>query len=139
MSNSPDFRWSSYLDLARELSERPNASEASLRSAISRAYYAAFHAARRVLLAKGVQIPDHGDAHGRIWHECRSRQGRELRPVGIKGRALRDDRDSADYEDSFHGDIEEATRYALINAEWIVRQTEAIWEAIDRQRRSTEQ
>ena len=55
MSSSHDFTWTEYLDLAGELvtSPRANAVEASLRSGISRAYYAAFHAAKDFLATSG--------------------------------------------------------------------------------------
>lgn len=51
------FHWSEYLDLARELAQQPT-DEAKLRSAISRAYYAAFIKSRNFLQQReGLNIP----------------------------------------------------------------------------------
>jgi uncharacterized protein (UPF0332 family) len=62
------FDWSNYLSLAQMLVNQPNEAgmeEAALRSAMSRAYYAAFCAARNFLHDRGEWLPtesrlDHG-------------------------------------------------------------------------------
>ena len=46
------FDWTEYARLAEELGTRPD--EASLRTAISRAYYSVYHQARDYLLAEGI-------------------------------------------------------------------------------------
>jgi hypothetical protein len=50
-----------FLELAERLSKTH--SEAELRSAVSRAYYGAFHAARLKLEACGVILPESAEAH----------------------------------------------------------------------------
>jgi hypothetical protein len=50
------FDWSRYLDLADELARRVS-DEAAERSAISRAYYAAFGMSRRHLVQSGIVVP----------------------------------------------------------------------------------
>ncbi len=59
------FRWADYLDLAEELVQRGESgslSDACMRSAISRAYYAALLTARNWLREEmGVEVSD--DAH----------------------------------------------------------------------------
>ncbi len=52
-----------FLRLAGKLAAVPSADEAQIRTAISRAYYAAFHAAKGCLTAIGVRI---GHNHGEL-------------------------------------------------------------------------
>jgi len=58
-----DFR--DYLTLARTLAG--GATEAEWRSASSRAYDAAFHVARVLLLGLGFRVPQADRAHGYLW------------------------------------------------------------------------
>lgn len=54
------FDWLEYLNLAQELAgqaTKPSSQEAKLRSAVSRAYYAAFCEARNHLRGEGHSIP----------------------------------------------------------------------------------
>ena len=48
------FDWTEYARLAEELGTR--ADEASLRTAISRAYYSVYHQARDYLLGEGIPL-----------------------------------------------------------------------------------
>ena len=57
------FDWNEYLSLATTLSEK--ADEASQRTAISRAYYAAFHAATLHAKRNGYQ----GGTHRKLWNK----------------------------------------------------------------------
>jgi uncharacterized protein (UPF0332 family) len=94
------FDWTKYLILAKELSERAN-DEASLRSAISRAYYAAFCTARNRLLQEGEEIPRTGEAHNLVWEKYRESAHRGRKKIGVIGDRLRRSRNIADYEDEF--------------------------------------
>ncbi len=86
-----------YLVLARTLAR--GATEAEWRSATSRAYYAAFHVARSLLVALSFRVP-HGDrAHGYLWmrlsnagHTATIQAGRDLND-------LRQERNRADYDE----------------------------------------
>ena len=94
------FDWNEYLNLANELAKRPD--EASKRSAVSRAYYSAFHFARAWLENRSVPVPRDGTAHQIVWEEF-ERIGDETssqnpRHVGQQGRRLRDERNRADYK-----------------------------------------
>ena len=60
------FRWTEYLRLARELAFRDN--EAAMRSAVSRSYYAAYHAARHHMAAAGAESSRYGP-HQAVWNE----------------------------------------------------------------------
>lgn len=55
-----------YIALATRLSDRKDAGEASYRSAVSRAYYGAFHLAGAFLSQLGFSIPRGSGAHGWI-------------------------------------------------------------------------
>ena len=61
------FAWSEYLTLAQHLAQQED--EASQRTAISRAYYAAFHVARRHVAHAHpeVMLPRHGAVHDVVW------------------------------------------------------------------------
>ncbi len=90
------FDWKQYLSFADELSKRSE--EAALRSAVSRAYYAAFCTARNHLRAKGEQIPDSEQTHKVVW-ESFQRRRKTYAAVYQNGVRLRSRRRQADYED----------------------------------------
>jgi hypothetical protein len=79
--------------LASWLVEKRN-DEASLRTAISRIYYAAHLVAVRKLREKGWEPTGKGDDHGRVIHELR---GRRYRNLADKLQRLRAFREHADY------------------------------------------
>ncbi len=90
------FDWKQYLNLADELSHRSD--EAALRSAVSRAYYAAFGAARNYLRRKGEHIPDNEQTHKVVWESFQQR-GKTYAAVYQNGNRLKNRRRQADYED----------------------------------------
>src|SRR5437868_5261056 len=85
--------------------------EARQRSAISRAYYAALHAARLHLKNEHVAFPDH-TMDEFVWKTF----SRSLNPIrariGQEGFRLHDARKKADYADDFHG-IDSKTEESL--------------------------
>ena len=91
------FDWQDYYVLAKELSEREE--EAALRSAISRAYYAAFCSAQiKVMQRASDLIGEEGQgSHEVVWRWFRRQSNRSLAEIGVWGLRLRDDRVSADY------------------------------------------
>lgn len=108
------FRWSSYLELARELAnvQAPDpASEAKMRSAISRAYYAAFCEARNYVRdVAGLAVPRDASAHAYV-RKAFSRSTDPLRrSVGNSLIRLRESRRRADYEDQMANPREAAVR-----------------------------
>ena len=100
-NTSHNFNWNDYLDLAEELKER-NESEAALRSAISRAYYAVFCQVRDNLKEEGVQLPER-EIHRFVWNYYKNK-GRSFTAIYINGDGLRNNRNTADYE-SAAGDL----------------------------------
>lgn len=108
------FDWADYLVLAEELGKRSD-DEASLRSAVSRAYYAAFCTARNRLLQEGEEVPKTGEAHTVVWTKYRERAQKQRRDVGINGDRLRRVRNKADYDDelpNIHAEVEGAVARA---------------------------
>jgi len=113
------FDWTAYLHLAQELSGQttiPPTQEARLRSAISRAYYAAFCKARNHLRDKeGLSIPLTGQAHTIIWRRFKNSSDQLRKEIGENLRRLRNDRRQADYDDDVRN-LHTLTHKALTRA-----------------------
>ncbi len=83
-----------FLSLAKNLTSASSASEADLRTAISRAYYAVYLRARETLIAAGeMQSTKSGADHGIVISKLRSRGG----SLGDQVDWLRVRRTRADY------------------------------------------
>ena len=93
------FDWSKYLDLARLLMDRSE--EESHRSAISRAYYAAFGSAMLALSTAGHKVPVDGSAHEYVWSAYQNADDGPLFYIGQDGARLRKMRRIADYESGY--------------------------------------
>ena len=91
MATAP-FNWNEYLTLARILST--NGDEASQRTATSRAYYAAFHAA--TLHAKRNSYAER--SHGRLWKTYSSDADINAKRISALGNQMKKAREDADYE-----------------------------------------
>ena len=96
------WTWADYLDLADELVKRTG-DEAPERSAVSRAYYAAFGSAREYLIRRGASIPKAGPAHAIVWTPFHTTPDPVRRRIANLGRLLRKQRSRADYDDSYPG------------------------------------
>lgn len=98
------FDWTEYFVLAQDLAGQGVTSpteEAKLRSAISRAYYAAFCKARNHLRDReGCSIPDTGEAHAKVRDIFRDSPDKQRTRIGTELNRLREDRRKADYDDS---------------------------------------
>jgi uncharacterized protein (UPF0332 family) len=113
------FPWKEYLSLAQELSRRTE--EACHRSAISRAYYAAFHAARAYVREHhpAEHLPGGPEDHGRVWRILET-SGRLGSRMGRLGKDLRRWRNQADYETSVAG-LPRLVERAVVDAGEILR------------------
>lgn len=89
------FDWTEYARLAEDL--RTRGDEASLRTAISRAYYSVYHQARDYLLAEGIQLSRTDSSHKVVWNGYKVIGG-SCRAVGVNGDRLNDNRTQADYD-----------------------------------------
>jgi uncharacterized protein (UPF0332 family) len=98
------FEWLEYFHLAQELvgqTGTPAAQEARQRSAISRAYYAAFCQARNHLRdQEGHSPPEGGQVHAYVRDQFMNSPDQARKQIGQHLNRLRLDRNKADYEDS---------------------------------------
>ncbi len=85
-----------FLDLAGEWATGPRQGE--WRSAASRAYYAVFHHARRVLRGAGFRVPEADRAHAYLWRRLENSGHPDIRKTGELMGDLRRIRNRADYD-----------------------------------------
>jgi uncharacterized protein (UPF0332 family) len=72
--------------------------EAEWRSAVSRAYYAVFHAARDLLRQCGFAVPNGDQAHGYLWLRLANAGHPDVKQAGVDVQELRKGRNRADYD-----------------------------------------
>lgn len=92
------FQWVGYLEIARELASRTD--EPALRTAASRAYYAAFGTARERLEAEGESLTGGSDICVRVWERYLFGDDGPRHYIGVDGNCLRRERNRADYDPS---------------------------------------
>ena len=93
------FSWSDYLLLAEELGKR--ADEASLRTALSRAYYYVYHLALKRAKANNFKaIPGGGD-HIQLWRLFNGSPEPACQKLAQIAERLKEKRQRADYEPNF--------------------------------------
>lgn len=102
------FDWDRFLALAEELAGRPG-DEAAARTAISRAYYAAFHAGRAYLNRANIPADMSGRAHRQV------RQAFEASDPSISQTLARlhEWRKEADYDDPCSFNVERQATIAV--------------------------
>jgi uncharacterized protein (UPF0332 family) len=88
-----DYR--DYLTLAVSLAA--GSTEAEWRAAVSRAYYAAFHVARELLLGLRFRVPHADRAHAYLWLRLANAGVADVQLAGNRLNALRHQRNRADY------------------------------------------
>jgi hypothetical protein len=85
-----------FLPLATRLAA--GVTEADWRTAISRAYYAAFHVARQWLVNLGFRVPQADRAHGYLWLRFSNCGDPQVRQAAVDLDGLRRLRNQADYD-----------------------------------------
>ncbi len=85
-----------FLILARQLVLA--STEAAWRSAVSRAYYAAFHVARHLLEDLGFTVPHADRAHAYLWLRLSNCGDPQVEKAGMRLNDLRRERNGADYD-----------------------------------------
>jgi uncharacterized protein (UPF0332 family) len=95
-----EFDWLDYLKLAQFLAERGD--EASLRSSVSRGYYAVFHLAQVALTRHDPEFNQHrgSDSHKLVWDRLAALDRRQATTAARSGRSLLSKRKLADYQRS---------------------------------------
>jgi uncharacterized protein (UPF0332 family) len=94
------FTWNDFLVLARRLARRKT-SEADQRTAISRAYYAVFHAASSFIRAKALVPPSERLTHDKVWNLLATDPDLDRADVGRRGDLMKRLRVNADYRTPF--------------------------------------
>lgn len=96
------FDWSDYQQYAARLLQLPAPSEAELRTAISRAYYAAFNTARDFLIwIKRLDPALRRQVHATVWRLLRDSLSSVERGISEIGMRLLECRKKADYERAY--------------------------------------
>ncbi|MFL1453549.1 hypothetical protein ACJO5Y_03795 [Marinobacter sp. GN3S48] len=90
-----------FLEISKEWSENKSDCEAHTRSAISRAYYAAFHHCVTTLQELGIPADGIGGAHQKIIDALKESGDKELAALSHKLKDLKVMRESADYQINF--------------------------------------
>lgn len=124
------FNWLNYLDLARTLagSGAMDANgEAELRTAISRAYYAAFCRSRNHLRDNDhIHLSTGSDIHKEVQSKFTMSRDKRRKQIGQNLYRLRRLRNKADYDDQF-SNVLSATNLALNFAEDILSALTQVW------------
>lgn len=91
------FDWFEFASLAVKLAEQDD--EASLRTSVSRSYYAVFHLAQRVLERHDAEFHTMrvSDSHKLVWDRLAALNRRQATTAERKGRSLLHKRKDADY------------------------------------------
>lgn len=95
------IRGEDFLKFAERAANGP--AETDWRTAVSRAYYAAFHEARDFLTALGFQTPRADMAHAFLWRRLQNGGHVRLALAGSRLNQLRGERNQADYD--LHRDL----------------------------------
>jgi uncharacterized protein (UPF0332 family) len=121
------FDWTTYFELSKVLYEEAIAKEgplveAKLRSAISRAYYAAHHKSLRYVEAtqRGVYIGRTGKAHREVVDYLKTSKNVQDQAAGNSLDRVLSAREKADYK-GFQGNVKAATESALRDAEKVLK------------------
>lgn len=115
-----DFR--DFLVLANTLVN--STTEGEWRTALSRAYYAAFHVARELLVDLHFRVPHADRVHGYLWLRLANAGQGDVQNAGNRLNALRRERNRADYD--AHIRVNRAmTRTHLQRAEEIIQALDA--------------
>src|SRR5262249_44800489 len=94
---------------------------ADWRSAVSRAYYAAFHAARNLLRSLGFRVPRAAVAHGYLWLRLSNCGDPSVEQAGANLNTLQSDRNLADYD--LHVNLDQSDALLSVrDARWVVQQ-----------------
>lgn len=113
------FSWDEFGDLAIWL-EAELPSESGQRTAINRAYYAAYHAASAFVHARALNPSGQPLSHDRVWRLIRNSVLPNSAEIAKLGFDLKDTRVGADYRNPFPGDLANEVKDALSNSAAIV-------------------
>ncbi len=132
--NNPqeEFDWQEYLYLALELAGRKGTpqcnDEADKRTAISRAYYAAFRKARNFLIVRDNFEIDlgTGSSHNQVIYAFKNHPNHQRQILGENLRRMKIYRESADYDGNFNGSLDSAVDFVIERAEDVIKMLNVI-------------
>ena len=107
------FDWNAYFTLAEDLASRSD--EASKRTAVSRAYYSAFHDAL-IRAERNCGPKQGGNSHQWCWDRYIYTQNETCNQLGIDGDRLKARRIKADYKADDIGRLDDFVTRALADA-----------------------
>lgn len=107
------FDWKEFNDLALALASI-HTDEASHRTAISRAYYAAYHEASAYIRARALCPASQPLTHRLVWRLIREAPGARSAVIANLGFDLRNLRESADYRNPYPGVLSADVNRALV-------------------------
>ena len=110
-----DFSWQAFFELAERLAAAPD--EASLRTAVSRSYYAVYNRAREMLEHLDPDYEPHRtrESHKQVWDRVAARTERQAKTAARSGKSLMHKRVEADYHLD-RGQWDKQSRDALAEA-----------------------
>jgi uncharacterized protein (UPF0332 family) len=111
------FDWTALLRVAERLLTEAS-DEASLRSAINRAYYAAYHTAAAFVRASGRLRQGH--THRRVWSILVEDRDPGWAAIGRRGDQLRETRIMADYRGNAPNNLAAVARHSVDEARSLV-------------------
>ena len=110
------FEWEDFLGLGDRLTQEAN--EAAQRTAISRAYYAAYHAAAAFVRARRILVTAH--THQAVWGALAASSDVDRADVGRMGNRLKRARLDADDRIPFPDDVADRAQDAVTEARSII-------------------
>lgn len=113
------FDWREYLMLAEQLA-RSDSSEAELRTAISRAYYAVYHRASTYIRDQALVPATERLSHQKAWVTMRATGDPDRIDAAVRGDQLKRRREEADYRATFPDDLLRAAHEAIFEARMIL-------------------
>jgi len=120
------FAWADFFDLATLLSNQSEGTEASQRTAISRAYYAAFHVSRDFLIQRQrLSALARHRVHVTVWTTLSDSDSSIEQRIGQMGYRLMHIRHHADY-DLIYPALDRDLRIVLRDVEWLIAEIAAI-------------
>jgi hypothetical protein len=100
--------------------EAEHPTEAGQRTAINRAYYAAYHAASAFVRAVALNPPGQPLTHDRVWHLIRLSALPNSAEIAKLGFDLKNARVGADYRNPFPGNLSSEVKDAIANSAAII-------------------
>lgn len=128
------FDWTEFLTFAKALESDPSSPgppEAALRSAASRAYYAAFHEALKFARSEGYDPMRTGDDHKRLREYFRDHKpnDKRRRRIATELRRCWDQRRQADYDATLYKSPASLAGHAVGMARSVLEELDSLSEA----------